>query len=149
MAEYLKSLIGICDGINFVLPANMVAETVSGVSVSPVTDGAPWLVGNLNWNGLDVPVVSMEQLVLERKPRLRGSHVVVVRGTNDIDALPFYGIPVQAMPNEHQLDSTMEFVEASIPENYNFVTLIARMRGVNCIIPEIEELEKQIVPANA
>lgn len=149
MAEYLKSLIGICDGLNFVLPANMVAETVSGVNVSAVTDAAPWLIGTLNWNGLDVPVVSMEQLVLGRKPRLRGSHVVIVRGTNDIEALPFYGIPVQAMPNDHQLDSTMEIVESSIPDHFNFVTLIARMRGVNCIIPEIEELEKQIVPENA
>lgn len=144
MAEHLKSIIGICDGFNFVIPANMVAETISGVSVLPAADPQPWQAGNLSWNGLDVPVVSLEQVVIGRRPRLRGSHIVVIRGTSDTETLPFYGIPVQTMPNEYQLMSTMEIVQAPVPEDFNLVDIIARIRGVNCIIPDIESLEEQI-----
>lgn len=144
MVEQLKSIIGICDGFNFVLPANMVAETVSGVSVTSVAEPQPWQAGNLSWNGLDIPVVSLEQIVIGRRPRLRGSHVVVIRGTSDTETLPFYGIPVQTMPNEHRLASSMEIVQAPVPEDFNLVEMIARIRGVNCIIPSIDELEQQI-----
>lgn len=144
MAEHLKSIIGICDGFNFVVPANIAAETVSGVSVITATNPQPWQAGHLAWNGLDIPVISLEQMVIGRRPRLRGSHVVVARGTTNTEALPFYGIPVQTMPNEYQLVSTMEIIQAPIPEEFNLVTMIARIRGVNCIIPDIEALEQQI-----
>lgn len=144
MAENLKSIIGICDGFNFVLPSNMVAETVAGVSVVASVDPQPWQAGQLSWNGLEVPVVNLEQMVIGRRPRIRGSHVAVLRGTADIETLPFYGIPVQTMPNEYQLLSTMEIVQSSVPENFNLVSAVARIRGVNCIIPNVELLEQQI-----
>ena len=145
MAEHLKSIIGICDGFNFVLPANISAEVVSGVSVTTASDQKPWQAGLLTWNGLEIPVISLEQIVIGRRPRLRGSHVVVTRGSTDPEALPFYGIPVQTMPNEYQLLSTMEIVQTPVPEDFNFVEMIARIRGVNCIIPNIEGLESLVI----
>lgn len=144
MAEQLKSVIGICDGFNFALPIEMIAETISGVAVTSVNDPQPWQAGHLNWNGLDIPAVSLEQVVLGRRPRLRGSHVAIIRGTTDTETLPFYGVPVQTMPNEYQLMSTMEIVQAPVPEDFNLITMVARIRGVNCVIPDIEELEQQI-----
>lgn len=145
MAEHLKSIIGICDGFNFVLPANISAEVVSGVSVTSSSEQRPWQAGQLTWNGLEIPVVSLEQVVIGRRPRLRGSHVVVARGSKDIEALPFYGIPVQTMPNEYQILSTMEIVQAPVPDEFNLVEMIARIRGVNCVIPDIEGLEGLII----
>lgn len=145
MAEQLKSIIGICDGFNFVLPANMVAETVSGVAVtSNLENPQPWQSGVLSWNGLQVPVVSIEQVVIGRQPRLRGSHVVVLRGSTNVDTLPFYGIPVQTMPNEYRLMAQMEIQQAPIPDTFNYVQAIAQIRGVNCIIPDVNALEQQI-----
>lgn len=144
MAEQLKSIIGICDGFNFVLPANMVAETVSGVSVTSVPTPQPWQIGEINWHGMNLPVVSLEQIVLGRSSRLRGSHVAIVRGTSNTETLPFYGVPVQTQPNEYRLLSDMEIIEAEVPEHFNFVTTVARIRGVNCIVPKIDALEKQV-----
>ena len=144
MAEQLKSMIGICDGFNFVLPADMVAETISGVAVTSVADAQPWQAGHLNWNGLDMPAISMEQVVIGRRPRLRGSHVAIIRGTTDIETLPFYGIPVQTMPNEYQLMSTMEITQAPVPDEFNLVNMVARIRGVNCVVLDFEALEQQI-----
>ena len=144
MAEQLKSMIGICDGFNFVLPAEMIAETISGVAVSSMENPQPWQAGHLNWNGLNVPVVSMEQMIISRRPRLRGSHVVIIRGTTDTETLPFYGIPIQTMPNEYQLMSTMDIVQAPIPDGFSLVTMVARIRGVNCVVPDFETLERQV-----
>ena len=144
MAEQLKSIIGICDGFNFVLPANMVAETVSGVSVTTVSAPQPWQIGEISWHDMNIPVVSLEQVVLGRSSRLRGSHVAIIRGTSDTETLPFYGIPVQTQPNEYRLLSDMEIVEADVPGHFNFVTTVARIRGVNCIIPKIASLEEQV-----
>jgi len=123
----------------------MVAETISGVAVAPIKQPKRWQLGEISWVGINLPVVSLEQVVLERSSRLRGSHVAIVRGTSDPKALPYYGIPVQTLPNEYRLLSDMEIVEADVPSEFNFVQTIARIRGVNCVIPDIEKLEKQII----
>jgi len=51
---------------------------------------------------------------------------------------------VQTMPNEYQLLSTMEILQSNVPEDFNLVDMIARIRGVNCIIPDVDSLEQQI-----
>lgn len=140
----IKAIIGICDGFNLILPAEMVADVVSGVNVSTVEEPHTWQRGNLNWNGMTIPVLSFEQLLRNKTARLRGSHIVVIRGTANSEALPFYGLPTQAMPNEYRLESADEMIEETIADGLNQVAAAVRVRGVPCIIPEIANIEEQV-----
>ncbi len=141
----LRSTIGICDGFNFLLPANMVADIQSGVSATPVENAPAWQRGELAWHGLVIPVISFEQIISNRHARLRGSHIAVLRGTADIDRLPFYGLPTQAMPTEYQLESETDMVVESISEGFQQVAAAVRVRGVPCIIPDIQKIEAGIL----
>ncbi len=140
----IKAIIGICDGFNLLLPSEMVADIVSGVSVSAVEDPHFWQRGNLNWSGMTIPVLSFEQLLHNKAARLRGSHIVVIRGTSDTETLPFYGLPTQAMPSEYRLESGDEMIEEAVPERLSRVATAVRVRGVPCIIPEIADIEEQV-----
>jgi|GEM_PF-788323 len=140
----IKAIIGICDGFNLILPSEMVADIVSGVNVSTVEAPHTWQRGNLNWNGMTIPVLSFEQLLRSKTARLRGSHIVVIRGTSDTETLPFYGLPTQAMPNEYNLESGDELVEEPASAGLNQVASAVRVRGVPCIIPKIAQIEEQV-----
>ena len=140
----INSVIGICDGFNFILPSSMIAEVVSGVSATPVAEPKIWQRGQLVWHNLTIPVVNFEQIIRGRTPRLRGSHIAVIRGTADVTALPFYGIPTQAMPNEFPVDESMDITIENIPPEISQVTSMIRVRGVACVIPELEQIETQI-----
>lgn len=145
MAENsVRSIIGICDGFNLVLPSIMVADIVSGVNVTTVEHPHTWQRGELAWQGITIPVLSFEQILRNQNARLRGSHIVVIRGTSDPETLPFYGLPTQAMPNEYRLESRDELIEQIVPAGINQVAAAVRVRGVPCIIPEMAQIEEQV-----
>lgn len=140
----VRSAIAICDGFNLVLPANMIADIVSGVNVITVENPHSWQRGELLWQGMTIPVVGFEQIIHGQQARLRGSHIAVLRGTTDTDALPYYGLPTQAMPNEYELGSEAEMVQEVVKEGLNQISCAVRVRGVPCVIPEMAQIEEQI-----
>lgn len=145
MAENsVRSIIAICDGFNLVLPANMVADIVSGVNVLPVEQPHSWQRGELVWQGMTIPVVGFEQILKGQQARLRGSHIAILRGTTDTGSLAYYGLPTQAMPNEYDIGSEAEMVEEPIKEGLNQIACAVRVRGVPCVIPEMAQIEEQI-----
>lgn len=140
----VRSIIAICDGFNLILPANMVADIVSGVNVVAVDNPQTWQRGVLNWQGMTIPVIGFEQILGNRQARLRGSHIAVLRGTSDTESLPYYGLPTQAMPNEYEIESENEMVQETIKAELNQIAAAVRVRGVPCVIPEIAQIEEQI-----
>jgi len=145
MAENsIRALIAICDGFNLILPGNMVADIVSGVNVITVENPHSWQRGELNWQGMTIPVVGFEQILNNRQARLRGSHIVVLRGSSNTGVLPYYGLPTQAMPNDYQIESEAEMVQEAPATELNQVACSVRVRGVPCVIPEIAQIEEQV-----
>ena len=140
----IRSIIAICDGFNLILPANMVADMVSGVNLMRVENPKSWQRGELAWRGMKIPVAGFEEVIRGAQARLRGSHIGVLRGTADTQALPFYGLPVQAMPNQYELHSETEMTEEACGDSLKQIVVAARVRGVPCVIPEITRIEEQI-----
>lgn len=143
--DSVKVTIAICDGFNLILPSSMVADVVSGVSVINIDDPKNWQRGNLIWQGDTIPVVAFEQMIRDRKARLRGSHIAVLRGTTDTDVLPYYGLPTQAMPSEYVLETQEETISEIVNPELKLIASAARVRGVPCVIPEVVAIEEHII----
>lgn len=137
--------IGICDGFNLLLPGNLVADVVSAMTFSAHQGEKSWEIGELSWRGLQVPVVSMEQLVINRAPRIRGSHVAIFHGTSDTDKLPFYGVPMQAIPHNFNLVKESDLTERSDGLELQHCAMKVTARGVAAIIPDLEAIEGQLL----
>ena len=142
--QSIHAIIAICDGFNLILPANMVADVVSGVNLIAVENPNSWQRGELAWQGMNIPVAGFEEVVCGTQARLRGSHIVVLRGTTDTETLPFYGLPIQAMPNQYELHSEAEMLEEARDENLNQIAVAVRVRSVPCVIPDITRIEEKI-----
>jgi chemosensory pili system protein ChpC len=141
----MEATICICDGFNMLLPTAVIAEVISGVSATLEKQPAyPWLLGEVNWRGLTLPLISFEQLLVQRNPRLRGSHIAVMRSQVEVDKIPFYGVPVQAVPASFNFSKDMAVQEGADQGRLDFVAQYARVRGVKVVIPELAGIQSHI-----
>lgn len=141
----IASTIGICDGFNLLLPSNLVADVVSAMTYSQQEEGAAWSIGELNWRGLQIPVISIEQLVINRTPRIRGSHLAIFHGTLDTDRLPFYAVPMQAIPHKFSLIKDSDLAERSDDVPLEYCAMKVTAKGVAAIILDLEGFERQLL----
>ena len=164
-AEFpIETSIAICDGFNLLVPGNLIADVVSAATIdtknetlkgsdsdldsvpsNSVAAGQVWSKGMLNWRGLNLPVISIEQILLDRSPRLRGSHVAIFHGTKDTEKLAFYGVPLQAMPHNFKVTAETDVVQRSDDTSLKYCALKVTARGVAAIIPELEAIEELLL----
>lgn len=148
----ITSSIGICDGFNLLLPSNLIAEVISAVTLNTANNTEAWSAGHINWRGLDVPVINIEEIILERSPRLRGSHIAIFHGTlqtqdgsESMGKLPFYGVPLQAVPHSFAINEEQDITQRSDQLNINFCQMKIAIKGIAAIIPDITALEQFII----
>lgn len=141
----LSSTIAICDGFNLLLPGNLIADVVSAVTIDQKNSDRLWSIGDISWRGLQLPVISIEQMILHRAPRLRGSHVAIFHGTFDTENMPFYGVPLQAVPHNFNLGTERDVTQRSDHLELDFCAMKVTARGVSALIPQLEEIEKQLL----
>lgn len=139
--------IAICDGFNLLLPKNQIADVISRSGIKPVglDDKRSWIAGEVVWRGATVPVLGIEQLVTKRPARLRGAHVAIFRGTTDTDRLPFYAIPLQAIPYPYSVRGDQDIVVREDASNPDFCAMKVTVRGVSALIPNCEALETYLL----
>lgn len=159
----ITSSIGICDGFNLLIPSNLIVEVVSAAAINASETSEDWSTGRLNWRGLDIPVLGIEQVIINRPPRLRGSHVAIFHGTlqaqnaeletteqestdaQSMGKLPFYGVPLQAVPHSFSINQSREVTQRSDHLNLNFCQMKVTVKGVAAIIPDLQRLEQFIL----
>ena len=111
----------------------------------------PWLRGTVTWNGIDIPVVSVEELCGEEGGEPGGrTRIAVIRSIRKQDELPCYGILSEGFPqmvriNPQVLEPDLDF---HAPDG---VPLICRVRMINelALIPDLEAIENQLEQATA
>ena len=137
--------LGICDGFNLLLPENLIADVVSTMTISHQQEGQPWSLGELNWRGQQVKAVSIEQLITKKAPRIRGSHIAIFHGTSDSERLPFYAVPLQAIPHNFKLVRESDLADRSDDLELAYCQAKVRARGVAAIIPDLEGIEARLL----
>ena len=96
-----------------ILPEATVAEIIPYEPLQRVEDTPDWFLGLLGWRGQQVPVASFEMLTVERASfslvSVSSASLVVIRGLNDQDDLPYYAIVSQTPPGRVVLTQEMLF----------------------------------------
>lgn len=71
-ASEIRALLAPMPGSHILLPGSMIAEVVNYLDPEPFNEGPDWLIGEVRWNGWQIPVVNLALLA----------------GTTDHDAVP-------------------------------------------------------------
>ena len=130
---------------HILLPNSAVAEVVSFITLEPLDEAPEWLLGELTWNGWQVPVVCYEQLVNDSAdhtvtPRAR---ILIVKTLGESPQVNYIGLIIQGLPKLKtvSMDTLVEEVTGDLHETQFGRVKVGELHGV---IPEIGQLTRVV-----
>ena len=145
-AEELYSLLVPLADDRLIVPRACVAEVVRYTKPEQAPGSRTWMLGNINWNGRELPVVSFEGAIGKDVPAVTGRTRIVVfyASTGQIKS-GFFGVLTQGFPqlvrvNREvlKLDSTEGWPEGA--------PVLCRVKMINeyPLVPHLAHLETML-----
>lgn len=134
------------NGYDLLLPKSIVSEVVFKPSLNLNEDDNDWLIGVLDWNNLNVPLISFEQLC--NQPRLAGnSHLraVIFHTIDYADQFTYYAVEASSIPRPLILDSRALYQhEEMLSKHTEAISYFVKIGSKELAIPNFEKLETLI-----
>jgi len=129
-------------GVNLLIPYACVAEVVS-LMLRP-RDGA--YLGEVEWRGLNVPVVSLERGCDKPIDVPRGRvRLAVLYGLHDPARLPYYAVLLNGVPRTEGI--TSEQLESMVEGGCKLLGLGVKQEGQTVFVPDLEGVESWLQAA--
>jgi chemosensory pili system protein ChpC len=126
------------------LPNVTVAEIIPYRAPTVISDHAGWLLGQLEWRNVHIPVLSYEMLNGSAMPSIDGARLAVINGTGSNVNLPFYAILIQGIPKlTHVKEDDIVTVEAMHSGKYDEVAV--SLYDEQAMIPNLEMIENELL----
>jgi chemosensory pili system protein ChpC len=127
-----------------ILPNVTVAEIIPYRAPTVISDNAGWLLGQLEWRNVHIPVISYELMSGAGVPPIEGARLAVINGTCGHNSLPFYAILIQGIPKlAHIKEDDIVSVEAMHSGPYDQMTV--SLEGEQATIPCLEMIENELL----
>ena len=126
------------------LPNVTVAEIIPFRAPTALAEQSGWLLGQLKWRNIDIPVISYEALSGGVLPPTEGARLAVVNGTGAKNSLPFYAILIQGIPKlTHVKEDDIVKVDAMHSGPYDQVAV--SVYDEQAMIPNLEMIENELL----
>ena len=145
-AEELYSLLVPLSEDRLIVPRACVAEVVRFSKAEQQEGAHDWMLGTVNWNGRQLPVVSFEGALGKEVPVTTGrTRVVVFYANTGQLKTGYFGVLTQGFPQLVRVNRDVLKLEAKDgwPEE---APILCRVRMINefPIIPDLEKLEAML-----
>ena len=142
LPEQIASLLIPMMGRPLLIPNVAVAEIVSWDQPQKQEDTPDWLLGTVDWRGVELPVISLERMnSSEIEDADVGQRLAVINGVGEC-MLPFYAISVQGLPRLVQVFPE-ELSSEEVSEDPAYDTLVM-VSGERAVIPDLSSVERQL-----
>jgi chemosensory pili system protein ChpC len=128
--------------MQLILPNEAVAEVVGWTPPTPVEAVPDWFLGEVEWRGETVPVISYERL--NESPsdgRSEKARIVVLNGSGQFDDMDFFAMVIQSIPHMLRVDIE-NMTEVQDVESVPSVQMVVNSPVGTGIIPNMVHLEK-------
>ncbi|MBT8090529.1 MAG: chemotaxis protein CheW [Gammaproteobacteria bacterium] len=145
-AEELYSLLVPLSGDRLIVPRACVAEVVRFSTPEHEAGAHDWMLGNVNWNGRPLPVVSFEGALGKEVPVATGrTRIVVFYASTGQLKTGYFGVLTQGFPQLVRVNKDVLKFEAKEgwPDD---APVLCRVRMINefPLIPDLEKLEDML-----
>ena len=145
-AEELYSLLVPLSEDRLIVPRACVAEVVRFSKAEQQEGAHDWMLGTINWNGRELPVVSFEGAIGKEVPVVTGrTRVVVFYARTGQLKTGYFGVLTQGFPQLVRVNRDVLKLEAKDgwPED---APVLCRVRMINefPMIPDLEKLEAML-----
>ena len=132
-------------GLSLVLPDSIVLQILPSADVSPVDNAPTWLLGTINWHKLTVPVLSFESASNHQYNPMEDPRMMVLKSINNIQKMPFYAIPLSAIPKPARMnEENITVVENASPSSPLILNEVL-LDGEPASIPNLDALEEMLI----
>jgi chemosensory pili system protein ChpC len=142
-ADELYSLLVPLSGDRLIVPRACVAEVVRYTEPQAGAAAHPWMLGDVNWNGRPLPVISFEGALGNEMPVATGrTRIVVFYASTGQLKNGFFGILTQGFPQLVRVNKDVLKLEAK--EGWpSDAPVLCRVRMINeyPLIPDLDRLE--------
>jgi chemosensory pili system protein ChpC len=141
--EEVYSLLIPLQGDRLIVPRACVAEVVRFGAPKPADVSLDWLLGTVDWNGRDLPIVSYEGALGKEVPPANGrTRVVIFVASTGQLRTGYFGVLTQGFPQLVRVNRDVLRLEATDgwPDS---APVLCRVRMINefPLIPDLEKLE--------
>ena len=126
------------------LPNATLAEVISYRDPRPLEQSPEWMIGQIEWRQVSVPVVSLAAALGLRTESLGHRSRIAVCNTLGTDSqLPFIGIAVDSIPRLTRVNGgNVEGRE--VADESTLVLKRVKVAGEDALIPDLDELERMV-----
>ena len=146
-AEELYSLLVPLADDRLIIPRACVAEVVRFSKPDQEPGSQNWMLGNVNWNGRELPVVAFEGTIGKDIPAVTGrTRIVVFYGSSGQLKSGFFGILTQGFPQLVRVNR--EVLKLDSTEGWpDGAPVLCRVKMINeyPLVPHLENLESMLV----
>ncbi len=151
MAEIheIRALLAPVDGGGVLVPGSLVTEVIDFNEPEPFDDGPDWLLGELRWNGWQVPVVDFALLTGsgDSTDHLERARVVVVRTHTESASINLLGFLINGLPKMRNVTAGNLIEDDSDREKQPGVFSYVTLDDSVAAIPDLDELAASIEAA--
>ncbi|NIM71154.1 MAG: hypothetical protein GTN86_11455 [Xanthomonadales bacterium] len=147
-SDSIRALLAPIDAHHVLLPHAVIAEVIPYAPPRPYRDAPPWLLGEIEWNDWQVPVVSLGRLgKFDRSPSSgRARHILIVKTLSESTSVVHIGFPIYGLPGLRTVTAdNLEPLDA--PDLSPAIFSLVRLGEDQAIIPELDELSGLIEAA--
>lgn len=149
MAEQLEEVYSLLipfAGGKLILPRVSVAEVTGYLRPKPVRGAPDWLIGLINWQGQEIPLVSFEGMCGRKVPERAGrTRIAVTHAIGEQINPPVIALLTQGYPYLVRVNPAVLSVDSENDFGTGPVLNRVRMANERPVIPDLEAIEEKLL----
>ena len=142
--DSVRTLIIPLQGCNLLLPNVAVAEVVAYMRPRAVENAPEWMLGTINWRGMNIPLISYDRLYGAADGNLGQARIAVFNTIDRNSGIKFYAVVTAGIPQlkritEDMLQQQSEGVEGAVCQ--------LQVGDINTRVPDLAALESVVAQA--
>lgn len=140
-AQFTGLLLTLSDRL-LLLPNTAVAELVAYRNVKPAEHSPSWLLGQIAWRDLNLPLLSFEAASSQTEVNLENARIVIINALGGRPKFRFFALLIKGIPRSVRIDPSLQRLadQALQPLELDVVTI----DGEIAKIPDLAGLEQKL-----
>lgn len=126
------------------LPNSAVGEILEFASPEPFKQGPAWLLGEIAWNGWQVPVINYERMLKGTRTKITSkSRILIIKTLGESTQVNYIGLVIQGLPKLKKARAET-LVETELDDLPDTVFSEVAIEGLKAIIPDLGDLTRTV-----
>ena len=147
-SKEVRSIIAPLTYGHVLVPNSVVAELMEFTMPEPLRRAPDWILGELVWNGWQVPVISLEHLISDSSANTvtAKARILVLKTLGESTQVNYIGLVIQGLPKLKKVtvDSLVEKLSDELPEG---VFSEVSIDDLEAMIPDLGSLTRLVEDA--